>query len=159
MQRDYFLRIIEQVAQLLARAIRQREASSPQEALQSIMAACERLFAMEAVQLFQFTPDQHAVMLAEGEPPEAAYDKIMIYAALNEQASLCYTSLGQPALARQSLLNALRLSLKAQQQFAGFAPPDYLPPPEKLLAALGDTPLDEDTNELIAAAGLKRPSA
>lgn len=154
MQRDYILRLIEQVGQFLSRVIQQREASAPQAALQSIMAACERLFGMEAVQIFQFTPDQHAAMLADGEEPQTAHDKILMYAALNEQAGHCYVSLGQPALARQSFLNALRLSLKAQQQFPGFASPHYAPDPSTLLRQISATPLDDDTARMVAAAGL-----
>lgn len=155
MQRDYILRLIEQVAQLLSRVIRQRETNAPHEALQSIMAACERLFGMEAVQIFQFTPDQHLAMLAEGEEPEGAHDKILMYAALNEQAGHCYLTLGQPKRAQQSFANALRLSLKAQRQFPGFEAPRFAPHPQELLRLLGDSPLDEETTASIAIAGLK----
>ena len=151
MQRDYILRLIEQVAQLLSRVVRQREENSPQEALQSIMAACERLFGMEAVQLFQFTPEQHVAMLADGEEPEMAHDKVLMYAALNEQAGRCYRTLGQPKLSQQSFLNALRLSLKARHQFPGFDAPPFAPSEAELLRAIGDVPLDAELQGLIAA--------
>jgi hypothetical protein len=155
MQRDYILRLIEQVAQLLSRVVRQREAHSPQEALQSIMAACERLFGKEAVQVFQFTPDQHVAMLAEGEEPGGAFEKILMYAALNEEAGRCYLALNQPKLAQQSFLNALRLSLKAQLQFPGFEPPDYAPHLQDLFHLLGDTWLDDEIVALLTAAQQK----
>ena len=154
MQRDYFLRLIEQVAQLLARAIKQRDTSSPHEALQSIMAAFERLFAMEAVRIFQFTPDQHVVMLAEGETDEGAQHKILMYAALNEEAGRCYLNLGQPKLAQQSFLNALRLSLKAQLQYPAAELPPFAPRPDRLLEQLKDGPLDADTTAMLATAGI-----
>lgn len=148
--RDYLLRLIEQVAQLLSRAIRQRHESAPQESLQSVMAACERLFGMEAVQIFQFTPDQHLAMLAEGETPENARNKILIYAALNLEAGRNYTTLAQPRLAQQTFLNALRLTLKARSQYPATAWPDYAPGIAELLKLLGDTPLDSDTAALLA---------
>ena len=154
MQRDYLLRIIDQVALLLARAIRQREASTPQEGLQSIMAACERLFGMEAVQLFQFTPDQHVVMLAKGEDPEAAQAKILIYARLNQEAGACYQRLGQANLAQQSFVNALRLSLEAEAQSPGSAMPDFAPDFKELIHQIG-TPTDPAVTELIAEAKAK----
>lgn len=154
MQRDYILRLIEQVAQLLSRVIRQRESHSPHEALQSIMAACERLFGMEAVRIFQFTPDQHTVMLAEGEEREVAHDKILMYAALNEQAGQCYLTLGQPKLAQQSFVNALRLTLKAEQQFPGFNAPAFAPAQTELLQRLSDIPLDEEITGMLAVAGM-----
>ena len=150
MQRDYILRLIEQVAQLLSRVVRQREDNSPQEALQSIMAACERLFGMEAVQLFQFTPEQHTAMLADGEEPEVAHDKILMYAALNEQAGRCYATLGQPKLSQQSFINALRLSLKARQLFPGFDEPTFAPNAAELRRLIGDAPLDAELQALIA---------
>jgi hypothetical protein len=150
-QRDYLLRLIEQVGQLLRRSIHQRERHSPQEALQSIMAACERLFGMEAVQLFQFTPDQHFAILANDDTVDSARDKILIYASLNAEAGHCYTALGQPKLAHQSFVNALRLTLKARQQFPSDGWPDFAPDVTALLKLLGDTPLDSDTAALIAA--------
>ncbi len=156
MQRDYILRLIEQVAQLLARVIHQREQHAPQEALQSVMAACERLFGMEAVRIFQFTPDQHFLMLADGEPPENGRDKVLIYAALNAEAGRCYVAAGQPKLAQQSFLNALRLTLKARQQFPTHNWPTFAPSITDLLDVLGDVPLDAETTELLAAVSMPR---
>ena len=159
MQRDYILRLIEQVGQLLSRAVGQRTRLSPQEALQSIMAAFERLFGMEAVQIFQLTPDQHIEMLAEGETEEGAQHKILMYAALNEEAGRCYVALRQPKLAQQSFLNALRLSLKAQLQYPGAELPDFAPQPNRLLEELKDTPLDADTSAMLARAGYNSDAA
>jgi hypothetical protein len=152
MQRDYFLRLIEQVGEFLKRAIRQRRKNTPQEALQSIMAACERLFAMDAVRLFQFLPDRHFLMLTEGEPPEIARDKVLIYAALNREAGQCYVALNQAPLARQSFLNALRFTLRARQTFPAAGWPDFAPSVAELLDLLGDAPLDPDTAALLEAA-------
>ena len=151
MQRDYILRLIEQVAQLLARAIRQRESTSPQESLQSVMAGCERLFGMEAIRLFQFTPEQHVAMLVEGEDEDTAFQKILIYAALNEEAGRCYHQLGKSTAARNSFVNALRLVLKARQLFPDLTPPAFAPKAEALLSRLADQPLDSDTAALLAS--------
>jgi hypothetical protein len=154
-RRDYFLRIIDEVGLLLRRVLQQRSANRPDEALQSVIAACERLFQLEASQLFQFTPDQQVGLLAEGEPPDIARDKILLYAALNEEAGRCYRALGNAALSRQSFLNALRLTLKAQQICPGPGQPAYAPDPAVLLPLLGGAPLDADTAALVAAAGLE----
>ncbi|HYD84247.1 MAG TPA: hypothetical protein VEA63_09340 [Opitutus sp.] len=151
MQRDYILRLIEQLGEFLSRITQQRERHAPQEALQSVMAACERLFGLEAVQIFQFTPDQHVAMLTDGEPPENARDKVLMYAALNLEAGRCYTTLNQPKLAQQSFLNALRLTLQARQKFTAANWPTFAPNITDLLALLGDTPLDASTAELLAA--------
>lgn len=151
--RDYILRLIEQVGQLLRRVVQQRERNAPQEALQSVMAGCERLFGMEAVQLFQFTPDQHFQMLAEAGDSDEARDKILLYAALNVEAGRCYTTLGQPKLAQQTFLIALRTTLKVQARYATDGGPEFAPKISELLALLGDTALDPETAKLLAAAG------
>jgi hypothetical protein len=153
-RRDYLLRIIDEVGLLLRRVLQQRSAGRPDEALQSVVAACERLFQLEAAQLFQFTPDQQFTMLTDGEPSDIARDKVLLYAALNEEAGRCYRALRNTALSHQSFLNALRLALKAQQIGPGLGQPAYAPDPGVLLQLLGTAPLDADTAGLVAAAGL-----
>jgi hypothetical protein len=65
-RRDYILRIIDEVSRLLARVVFKRRGGEPQEALQTVLQACEQLFAMDADKLFQLSPDQHYAMLVEG---------------------------------------------------------------------------------------------
>lgn len=151
-RRDYILSIIEQIAQLLAQVVFNRQAGRPQAALQTIMQACERLFGMEGAQLFQFTPDQHFAMLVENEAPENARAKVLIYAALNVEAAHVYTAMGKPEVARLSLTNALRLTLRARQTYGAAELPAFAPDVNELLAALKDAPLDADTAELLQAA-------
>ncbi len=151
-RRDYILRLIEEVAQLLARIVFQRTAGRPQEALQSLVQACERLFGMEADKLFQFTPEQHFAMLVEGEAPETARNKILLYAALNKEAGKIYTQLTHATMAHVSFLNALRLTLKAQHAYSTENLPAFAPRVPELLAALKDRPLDAETAELIHTA-------
>ena len=153
-RRDYILRIIDEVGVLLRRVLQQRSSGRPGEGLQSVVAACERLFQLEAPQLFQFTPDQHVAMLAEGEAPDIARDKILLYAALNEEAGRCYRDLGNTTLSQQSFLNALRLTLQAGQTCPGLGQPAFAPDPATLLQLLEQATLDADTTALIAAAGL-----
>jgi hypothetical protein len=155
-RRDYILRLIDEVGRLLARVIFKRRAGQPEEALQTVVQACERLFGMEAAQLFQFTPEHHYVMLAEGETAEIARDKILLYAALNREAGQLYTQLGNRPMARASLVNALRLTLKTRADFPSANLPDFAPDVADLLEALSDAPLDGETNELVRAQ-LKTP--
>jgi hypothetical protein len=151
-RRDYILRIIDEVGQLLARVIFKRRAGADQEALEHVVQACERLFAMDADKLFQLTPDQHFALLVENEPPEIARNKILIYAALNAEAGHVYTKLGKRELARATLLTALRFTLRAHTEFSGDDWPDYAPRTADLLAALAGEPLDADTIALLNAA-------
>jgi hypothetical protein len=115
------------------------------------------LFNLEASQLFQFSPEQHFLMLTRDESPEDARDKVLLYAALNAEAALAYQALGNATMTRNSFLNALRLTLKATAQFPTEAWPAYAPRVPDLLEALKDAPLDPDTEELLRASRAKRP--
>jgi hypothetical protein len=150
-RRDYLLRIIDEVGRLLTRVIFQREKGRELDALQSVMQACERLFALDAEQLFQFTPDQHFAMLADGEAPADARNKILLYAALNVEAARAYLALDNQPMARLTFINALRFTLKARQTYGRENLPPFTPSIPDLLAALKDTPLDAETAELINA--------
>ena len=151
-RRDYILRIIDEVSRLLARIIFKRRSGEPEAALQTIVQACERLFAMEADKLFQFTPDQHFVMLSEGEPPEIGRDKVLLYAALNLEAGHLYTKLGNPTMAHASFLNALRFAVRGRTEFPADNLPPYAPSLGLLREALADAPLDPATVELLKSA-------
>ena len=153
-RRDYILRIIDEVSRLLARVIFKRRSGDQEDALQAIVQACERLFSMEADKLFQFTPEQHFVMLVEGEPPEIARDKILLYAALNTEAGHIYTKLGNTKMARASFLNALRFSLRARAEFPTANLPAYAPNVAVLREALADAPMDPATAEMLKAASI-----
>jgi hypothetical protein len=150
-RRDYILRIIDEVSRLLARIIFKRRSGENEDALQAIVQACERLFAMEADKLFQFTPDQHFVMLTEGEAPEIGRDKVLLYAALNTEAGHIYTKLGNLAMARASFINALRFSVRAGSEFPQENLPAYAPSLTVLREALADAPLDPATAALLKA--------
>ena len=113
-RRDYILRIIDEVGRLLARVVFKRRAGSDQEALESVVEGCERLFGREAQQIFQLTPEQHFALLIENEEPLIARDKVLLYAALCAEAGRIYSRLGKPALAHASFTNALRLAVKAR---------------------------------------------
>lgn len=156
-RRDYLLRIIDEVGRLLARVVFKRRAGQPDQALQAVVQACERLFSLEADKLFQFTADQHFVMLTEGESPEDARDKVLLYAALNAEAAQAYTALGNAPMARATTLNALRFTLRARVEFPAGNPPAFASDPVLLRAQLGDAPLDEETLTLLQRAGLSPP--
>jgi hypothetical protein len=151
-RRDYMLRIIDEVGELLARIVFQRTKSRPQDALQSVVGACERLFGLESDKLFQFTPEQQYAMLIEHEPPAIAAQKVLLYAALNAEAGKIYTALGNQPMAHGSFVNALRLTLKADISFPHERQPAFAPRVPDLLDALKAAPLDAETAALLRTA-------
>ncbi|QYM80711.1 hypothetical protein K0B96_08965 [Horticoccus luteus] len=145
-RRDYVLRLIDEAGEFFRRALAKRQAHSPQEALEAVVAGCERLFDLPSEQLFQFTPDQQVLLLVRDEPTDVARDKILLYAALCAEAAGVYTQLDQPTLARGSLVNALRLTLRAQRDYASpTALPAYAPDADALADQLGRDTLDDET--------------
>lgn len=150
-RRDYLLRIIDEAGRLLARAVLKRREGAPAEALESIVAACERLFSLEADKLFQFTPEQHYVMLLDGEEPVAGRDKILLYAALLVEAGQIYRATGKTAMARASTLNALRFVLHSRLELPAGDLPAFAPDIATLQAHLAGEPLDDETAELLRA--------
>jgi hypothetical protein len=152
-RRDYLLRIIDEATRLLARLVQQSRTGRPEDALQSLADAFARLFGREFHEVFQFTPDQHYLMLAEDETAEAGRDKRLLYAALSAEAGRLYASLGRTEYAHASTLNALRFTLRARQDCPGNELPAFAPDPAALVAELGGAKLDAATAELWRASG------
>lgn len=149
-RRDYIVRIIEEVGRLLARVTtRRRKDGTDEAALETIVFGLQRLFNLDADQIFLLTPDRHFELLIDEESPEFARDKVLLYAALSAEAGHIYVRKGSQALARATFATALRFTLKARARFSTDGLPDYAPKIPDLLAALQDAPLDPETEELL----------
>jgi hypothetical protein len=152
-RRDYIMRILEEVGRILARiSFKRKNGDSDEAGLETIVFGLQRLFALDADQIFLLTPDQHYDMLAVDESPEIARDKILLYAALNAEAGHIYTRQGNRAMARATFTNALRFSLKARANFPRDGWPEYAPDVNQLLEVLAGEPLDADTAQLVTQA-------
>lgn len=156
-RRDYILRIIDEVSRILARVVFKHRAGADQEALESVVAGFQRLFSLDADQIFRLTPDQHFALLAQEESPEFARDKILLYAALSAEAGAIYAKLGNRAMARATRINALRFTLRARATYSLEGLPDYTPDVAQLVASLADEPLDPATADLLKASTATPP--
>lgn len=165
-RRDYLLRVIDEAARLLARVVLLRTQRRELDALESVVAGCERLFALPAPSLFQLSPEQQFLHLTLGvDDPVSARDRVLLYAALNAEAAEIYTTLGNVALAQASWANALRFTLRARE-LTGAAeapPPPYAPAVSALRARLPAQALDPELTDLLgrhdAAARTDPPGA
>lgn len=158
-RRDYILRIIDEVGRILSRAIFKRRAGSDFEALETVVLGFQRLFNLDGDQVFLLTPQQHYEFLTDEESPFDARDKVLLYSALSAEAGAIYARMGNRALARATRLNALRFALKARINYPLEGLPEYAPDVTALLGALGDEPLDPETEELLKTANLPPPNA
>jgi hypothetical protein len=153
-RRDYILRMIDEIGRILARlSLKRREGESDESALESIMLGFERLFQLDADQIFLLTPDQHFAMLTDDDDQNFARDKVLLYAALSAEAGHVYAKKGNQAMARATFLNALRFTLRAHAKFSAEGLPDYSPRVSDLLTLLAGTPLDVEITELLRASG------
>ncbi len=149
-RRDYIMRILEEVGRLLARvSFKRRKGDSDEAALETVVFGLQRLFALEADQIFLLTPEQHYAMLADDETPEIARDKLLLYAALNAEAGHVYARQGNRTMARATFTNALRFTLRAEANYPREGWPEFAPRVDELRAALADEPLDVETAKLI----------
>jgi hypothetical protein len=137
-RRDYIMKILEEVGRLLARvATKRRKGDSDDTALETVVFGLQRLFGLDADQVFLLTPDQHYEMLAVDETPGIARDKILLYAALSAEAGYIYARQGNRAMARATFGNALLFVHKARANFPLEDWPDYAPSADTLRTALG----------------------
>jgi hypothetical protein len=151
-RRDYILRLIEEVGRMLAKLRVQREQDlSHESALATIMLGFERLFQLDADQIFLLTPDRHFEMLIDEDDPGYARDKVLLYAALSAEAGHIYLKKGNAAMARATFTNALRFTLRARAKFSAEGLPDYAPCIDDLVSALKDAPLDAEITALLSA--------
>jgi len=149
-RRDYVMRLLEEIGRLLARvSAKRRNGDSDDAALETVVFGLQRLFKLDADQIFLLQPEQHFILLADEEEPEFARDKILLYAALSAEAGHIYTRQGNRPLARATFINALRFTLKARTQYSLDGLPDYAPKVPDLLATLAGEPLDAETARLL----------
>ncbi|HWA85756.1 MAG TPA: hypothetical protein VG710_06010 [Opitutus sp.] len=154
-RRDYLMRLIDEVGRILARIVfKRRKGDTDDSALETVVFGFQRLFDMGADQIFMLTPTQHFEMLVRDESPDFARDKVLLYAALCTEAGHIYARMGSRDKATATFSTALNFTLRARAQFPSEGWPDYAPSVTDLVDALGDTPLDSATNELLAAAGM-----
>lgn len=156
-RRDYMMRIIEEVGRILARiAFKRRNGDSDDSTLETVVFGFQRLFALPADQIFMLTPPQHFEMLTRDEPPDFARDKVLLYAALCTEAGHVYARMSSRDKAAATFSTALNFTLKARALFPSEGWPPYAPSVPELLEVLGDAPLDAETTELLASAGMPR---
>jgi len=117
LQRDYILRLVEQLREFLAQITRLREGARPDDALIAIAHAQEQLFARPIAQFGALLPDAQFHMLIHGERPEQARAKILLQADLLAETARVYDAKDQLALAQGARHYALELLQLAAAQF------------------------------------------
>ncbi len=74
-QRDYILRLLEELRRFLTEIVKFREAGNHDAALMAIVHAQQRLFVRPAQQFMGLSPAEQFKLLSVGEPSDAACEK------------------------------------------------------------------------------------
>ena len=117
LQRDYILRLVEQLREFLSQIVRLREVNRPDDALVAIVQAQEQLFSRPAAQFTPLLPDAQYRLLILGEKPAEARAKILLQSDLLAETARVYDAKDQPALAQGARHYALELLLLAAAQY------------------------------------------
>lgn len=108
---DYLLRMIEQLRQFVAEALRRRESGQLDLALLMLVQAQEKLFARPAAAFVALPLDEQLRLLTLDEAPDAAREKTLAYATLLKEAGKIYRGRSQDDLAASALQLALHVTL------------------------------------------------
>ena len=117
LQRDYILRLVEQLREFLSQITRLRQVNRPDDALVAIVQAQEQLFACPAAQFTSLLPDAQFHMLVLGEKPEQARAKILLQSDLLAETARIYDDKDQLALSQGARYFALELLQLAAAQY------------------------------------------
>lgn len=98
-QRDYILRLIEELRRFAAEIAKFRSAGNLDAALMAVVHAQQRLFARPADQFMGLPPDEQFRLLTISEPVDAAAEKCLAYASLMEEAAKIYDERDQQPIA------------------------------------------------------------
>ncbi len=119
LQRDYILRLLDQLREFLTQIVRLREAERPDDALLAILQAQERLFGREASLFMQFAPEEQFRALTFGEAADEARAKCVMQADLLSEMARVYVYKEQQALALGAWQYARVLLELAAEKFPG----------------------------------------
>lgn len=110
---DYLIRMIEQLRQFVAEALRRRERGQLDLALVMLMQAQEKLFARPTAAFIALPLEEQLRLLIIDEPPDQAREKTELYATLLKEAARIYRAREQTELANSALQLALHVTLTA----------------------------------------------
>lgn len=117
LQRDYILRLLEQLREFLSQITRLREAGRPDDAIMAVLQAQERLFGRAASLFTGLVPEEQFRVLTSGEPPAEARAKCVLQADLLSELARVYVDKEQQALALGAWEYARELLELAARQF------------------------------------------
>jgi hypothetical protein len=144
-KQDYLLRLIEELAQLLAQVTKLRDGGRYDSALLMVLHAQERLFARPAAEFITRPVEDQVTLLVIADSAANGREKCLAYARLLTEAGNTYQAKDQPALALGAYRYALHVLLLAQERLPGT---NVSPLKERIGSLIDRLPDDELKNEV-----------
>lgn len=116
LRRDYFLRLIEKFAQMLARVRDQMDAGEYAQAGAELDSAFAELMGLGADEICRLSDTELLARLTDEGPTHAVPDKIRLLTALLQQAGLLHAAGQREEQSRSCWLKALNLLLNLQME-------------------------------------------
>ncbi len=148
-RRDYFLRMIEEFIQALARIHSLKKGQHWQEAAVKMDAEFDRLVGTGAEAVARMSETELLARLIRGESTLVVRDKTLMLSALLKEAGDLAATKGTLEESRSCYLKGLHLVLQTLARGEIFEFPEFVPKVEVFVAALGDSPLPLETHALL----------
>ncbi len=148
-RRDYFLRMIEEFIQALARIHSLKKGQHWQEAAVRMDAEFDRLVGAGAEAVARLSETELLARLIKGESTLVTRDKTLMLSALLKEAGDLAATGGTLEESRLCYLKGLHLVLQTLARGEIFEFPEFVPKVEVFVAALGDSPLPLETHALL----------
>jgi hypothetical protein len=144
-RRDYFLRMIEQCVQALARSAGLVHERSFDQARGELDESMRALAGLDLRQVCDLPDAELLAVLLRGEPTQVLRQKCLLVVALLHRAGEVHAAREEAADARRCCLKALNLQLQVLAQQDALEMPEFVPRIDLLVGALEGEPLPVPT--------------
>jgi len=148
-RRDYFLRMIEQFMQVLARLKSLKQDQQWQQAAETLNDGFQQLIGSGAEAVAALSETELLAKLIQGEPTQIVRQKTFLLTSLLKEAGDVAAAQNRPAESRAGYLKGLHLLLQTLSQGEELDFPDFVPKVDAFVLALADSPLPLETDALL----------
>ena len=149
LRRDYFLRIIEEFIQALARMRSLKSEQSWQQLDEMVEAEFHRLAGTSREELLALDETELLAKIIRNDSGQAVKEKVLFLATLLKEAGDSETARNNPEKARTMYLKGLHLLIGVLLRNEAFEVPLFVPKVEEFVAALADAALPSETEALL----------
>ncbi len=148
-QRDYILRMIEELRRMLVGIGALKEERRWREVEGTLEEQFHRLLGISAAESARLSETELSARLIQGEATQIVREKALLLIRLFKESGDAATAQDQPDQAQAYYLKGLHLLLAILGEHEPFERPDYVPPVEKFTTALANAQLPARTHAML----------